>query len=133
MISSSRHTKQRQLVLWIVKSAAAGLTAEQVFTRVQQLQPTIGQATVYRNLKLLGDRGEVVVVEGDDGIRQYFGHAFHEQTFRCQRCGRRSVLKHIDLAVWLQRAWPRQHVFASRLLVQGLCRDCQRQLKRSLA
>lgn len=129
--SLTRHTKPRQLVLRTVKLSPVALTARQVHQRVRQAHPSAGSATVYRNLDWLAKRGELYRVEGDDGVKRYIGHSFHQVLFRCQRCGKVRELPSDSLQTYVNRKmWGRQTVFFSRLTAQGLCGSCLQRLKK---
>ena len=52
-------TRQRQLVLDIINSSYAHLTAEGVYTEARKKMPKISLGTVYRNLGLLAQNGEI--------------------------------------------------------------------------
>ena len=54
-----RWTQQRTTVVTVIAQADSHLPAEEVFTRARQLDPRIGQATVYRTLSLLVELGLV--------------------------------------------------------------------------
>lgn len=128
---TSRHTRQRQVVLWSVKAADAGRTPEQVWQDAQRLMAGIGRATVYRNLELLTGRGEIYRFEGEDGVRRYFGHVFHQANFSCQRCGQQRRLSSQTLNQYVDRKiFGNQTVFLSRLIAQGLCASCTRRVRR---
>lgn len=127
---SQRHTKQRQAVLGVVKLSPQPVSAEEILVRLRRRWSDFGAATVYRNLDRLTKRGEIYRVESDDGVKRYVGHAWHAATFRCQRCGKERSLPPGRLPAYVnQTMWGRQVVFASRLMAQGLCGSCARQLK----
>lgn len=125
MAAHSRHTTQRQAVLRAVKISASPLTAQQVFNAARPSDRSIGIATVYRNLRALSRSGEVVVMDGEDGVKRYLGHSHHEAVFACQRCGRVRRMSSRTLDGYVQRKMPgAQVVFFSRLQAQGLCTRC---------
>lgn len=125
-----RHTKTRQWTLRAVKLSPRALTAEEVFAAVKRRCPEAGLATVYRNLEFFARRGELYRVEGDDGVKRYIGHSFHQVLFRCQRCGKIRELPSVSLQAYVNRKmWGRQTVFFSRLTAQGLCGSCVRVVK----
>lgn len=127
----TRHTKSRQAVLRAVKLSPQALGADQVLKRVQPWWPDANAATVYRNLDFLTKRGEIYRLEGEDGVKRYIGHSFHEVRFRCQRCGKVRALPSQSLQEYVNRKmWGKQTVFFSRLTAQGLCGSCMRILKR---
>ena len=55
----SRNTIQRSLVLEAVNRLKCHATADQIYEEIVKNHPTISRATVYRNLALLADRGEI--------------------------------------------------------------------------
>lgn len=121
-----RQTLQRQCVLMAVKSSPTFLTAEQVFASVKRQCPSIGLATVYRNLDVLADRGAVFAFEGPDGVRRFAGFVFHDSGFTCEHCGRRLPVPLRQYKDQVAKALPGQTIFFSRLEVRGLCRQCSR-------
>ncbi len=126
-----RHTRQRQIILMTVKTAADGISADQVFKRVKKILPAIGRATIYRNLEGLVERGELYRFESEAGTRQYFGHTFHHVRFRCQRCGREQQLPDQVPGRYLaMKIFTQQTVFLSRLTAQGLCAACTRAVRK---
>ena len=48
-----RNSRQRQLILDVMRGEGIHMNADQVYQRVKQADPSIGIATVYRNLNLL--------------------------------------------------------------------------------
>ena len=80
-------TRQRQLILDIINSSYAHLTAEGVYTEARQKMPKISLGTVYRNLVLLAQNGEIrrIVLENqpDRYDRRFPGH----DHIVCPDCG----------------------------------------------
>lgn len=127
----SRHTKQRQLILRIIKLSAQPLTAHEVYLRVRKHLRGVGTATIYRNLDVLTRRGEVARVTSDHGLAQFVGHAFHQATFRCQRCHRVQHVPTKKLAPAIKHLQPQgSTVLFSRLTAEGLCAECASLLER---
>ncbi|MDD6142906.1 MAG: transcriptional repressor, partial [bacterium] len=54
-----RNTIQRSLVLEAVNRLHSHATADEVYEEIIQEYPTISKATVYRNLNLLSEMGEI--------------------------------------------------------------------------
>ena len=120
---NSRHSLARRRLLRLVKLSPDPVTAAQIMKRV----PTLSAAATYRNLKYFTDLGEIMLVEGDDGIRRYVGHTWHEAEFRCVRCGRARHLKHRTLPGYVDRKmFGRQVIITSQLKARGLCGECAR-------
>jgi len=79
--SKTRLTKQRKLILDMVKSVCYHPTAEQVFRLAKRRLPSISVGTVYRNLEMLVDQkmikrldipGEPVRFDADTARKAYF-------------------------------------------------------------
>ena len=84
----SRNTVQRQIVLGAVRALPTHPTAEEIYSYIAKIHPTISKGTVYRNLNLLAEQGEVLRVRIPDGADRFdfrFDRHYH---IRCTRCGR---------------------------------------------
>jgi Fur family transcriptional regulator, peroxide stress response regulator len=86
-VKKSRNTRQRAVILEVLKSGPVHLTAEEVYRQARQVLPTVSLGTVYRNLNFLRQKGLAREVRGDDGgsglfeaIRDAHAH------FHCRGC-----------------------------------------------
>ncbi len=62
-----RYSKQRSLILDIVRSNPVDPTAEWVYEQARKEMPSIGIATVYRNLNALTEMGAIGKITGVGG------------------------------------------------------------------
>ena len=81
-----RNTRQRQLILAAVRRHRDHPSADQIYLEVRAADPRISRGTVYRNLKLLTDSGEighirVLGAESFDWRRERHYHLL------CTQCG----------------------------------------------
>lgn len=85
--SPTRNTIQRALVLEAVRSLHNHPTSADVYDVVRAKHPNISRATVYRNLGVLANRGEVLRVEVPNGADRY--DFFNEPHYhgKCRVCG----------------------------------------------
>ncbi len=85
----SYSTRQRQVILGILRQASQPLTAQEIRERASRDSAGIGLATVYRALKAFMARGEIAQVEIPGSPPCYEptdrGHHHH---FICQHCRR---------------------------------------------
>ena len=125
--ATTRNTIQRALVLEAVQSLHNHPTSADVYEVVRERHPNISRATVYRNLGVLANRGEVLRVEVPNGADRYdFFNQPHYHA-KCRGCGR--VLDvdmpyHADIADEVSDA----HGFAiegHQIVFTGLCADCR--------
>ena len=85
---NNRHTLQRDLILEAVKKLHCHATADDVYDLIVTKHPNISRGTVYRNLNLLSDIGEIRKVEIPSGADR-FDHECHPHYHaRCIECNR---------------------------------------------
>ena len=80
-----RQTHQKDLILDIILGDGKHFTAEEVLDLVQQKDPSIGLATIYRNLGLFCEEGKIQKIE-KDGVCIYDGNPKPHDHFVCLRC-----------------------------------------------
>ena len=83
-----RNTMQRSLVLDTVKELQRHATADEVYAIINKEHPDISRGTVYRNLNLLSDIGEIRKVEMPGGAALYDHLCYNHYHARCTKCGR---------------------------------------------
>ncbi len=82
------YSRQRAEVLDQIRGHKDHPTADTIFAELRTKDPSISLATVYRNLKLLSDRGEIrrlTFVSGADRFDPTVKAHYH---FVCEKCGR---------------------------------------------
>lgn len=89
------YSRQRNIVLDIVKKSYDHPTAEEVYALAVKGLPTIGIATVYRNLNQLAEVGEIKRIHVMDGSDRFDGHLEEHYHMVCKCCGRLTDL-HTD-------------------------------------
>jgi Fur family ferric uptake transcriptional regulator len=85
-----RGTPQRLMILDTFVKREEHLTAEQLYDIVKKRDPSIGQATVYRVLKLMTEAGLACEVDFGDGVMRYehcYNHPHHDHLV-CRGCGK---------------------------------------------
>ncbi len=119
-----RSTRQRTAIRDAIHAAQRPLTPHEVLAAAQAQVPALGLATVYRNLKLLVDEGDVhaVTLPGENARYQAARHEHHHH-FRCTRCERVFVVHGCpgDLAHLAPAGFQVEH---HELTLYGQCRDC---------
>jgi len=81
-----RNTWQRQVIQDFVKTSTAHPTADMVYAHVREEFPHISLGTVYRNLSLLSEIGEIrkITCNGPDRFDADTSPHYH---FTCNNCG----------------------------------------------
>ena len=94
-----KNSKQRQLIKDFLLTRKDHPTADVVYMNVRQQLPNISLGTVYRNLTLLADMGEILRLRVGDGVDHFDADTSEHGHFICNDCG--SVL---DLEVDMKDA-----------------------------
>lgn len=121
-----KYSRQRQLIHSFLISRKDHPTADVVYQNVRQENPNISLGTVYRNLTLLADRGEILRLQVGDGVDHFDADTSRHCHFVCSGCGEVSDLKLDCMDEILMKA---QDCFTGRIERQstcfyGLCEKC---------
>lgn len=80
-----KHSRQRESIKNFLTSRYDHPTADTIYTNVRQEFPNISLGTVYRNLALLTDLGEIIKIT-TDGPDRFDGHVEPHSHFICRKC-----------------------------------------------
>lgn len=128
-----KRTAQRALILDIFLRTEAHLSSEDLYRLVREEDPTVGQTTVYRTLKLLSEAGLAREVRFGDNRTHYehnYKHQHHDHMI-CSRCGRIIEFFSAELE-GIQDAMAAKHKFQITqhlLRIIGICAECRRAMK----
>lgn len=121
-----RFSRQRQMVLDVVKNRTKHPTADKVYEILKKDHLEISLGTVYRNLNLLSEMGEISRVETSSVKDHFDGNQHPHAHFVCRKCGGVFDLN-LDISQLLQSAKGVEGSFQvedCKVLVQGVCEDC---------
>lgn len=127
----SRKTQQRDTILRVVKSTTSHPGADWVYEQVRKEIPNISMGTVYRNLQLLSQSGEIRRLDAVGGQSRFDGTTNNHYHFRCEKCGCIFDLDEpVDHSIEERVAQKTGFRVKSHYLeVSGLCPECQEQDK----
>ena len=123
----NRNTIQRTLVLETVRKLRCHATADQIYEEITKEHPTISKATVYRNLSLLSEIGEIRRLEIPGGADCFDHRVHHHCHVRCDKCGRVFDVD-MEFVTGLEKGIHDAHGFSFTgydILFHGICPDCQ--------
>jgi Fur family transcriptional regulator, ferric uptake regulator len=129
-----KRTAQRDLILEVFLRTEKHLSSEDLYQLVKKEDPTIGQTTVYRTLKLLSDAGLAREVRFGDGRTHYehnYKHQHHDHMI-CIECGEIIEFYSEELEA-IQDAMAAKHGFEVKqhlLRILGVCGNCRREQKK---
>ena len=122
-----RVTKQRQVILDALKQTKEHPTADELYTTVRSILPRISLGTVYRNLDLLSESGQIQKMDTGGSQKRFDYDRSPHIHFRCRKCGRvedvPAAIPNItlDTGVWGQK----RVVEKISVEMQGICPTCQ--------
>lgn len=82
-----KHSKQRDSIIEYLATHSNHPTAETVYLAIREDFPNISLGTVYRNLALLADSGEILKISTDHGPDRFDGCITPHYHFFCKECG----------------------------------------------
>ena len=119
-------TRQREVVLRVIRDAHEHLTANEVFGRAKDLLPTISFATVYNSLRFLKDAGHIAEISFGNGASRFDRITHRHDHAICTSCGRLVDIE-MDHPAELMKKAARQSKFKPESIeftLRGLCPDC---------
>jgi Fe2+ or Zn2+ uptake regulation protein len=125
-----RESRQRDVVLAVVRSTMDHPTAEWVYRQARRSLPRISLGTVYRNLKALASAGLIREIHtgGTGGhVARFDGNTGRHYHIRCLGCGRVNDLP-ISVDTRLEEEAGRAmnyRILGHQVEVHGLCPLCQ--------
>ncbi|MDO4303950.1 MAG: transcriptional repressor [Bacillota bacterium] len=95
-----KHSRQRDSIKEFLATRKDHPTADTVYMNVRQSFPNISLGTVYRNLTLLADMGEIARLRVGDGVDHFDYDTTPHYHFVCSECGKvldlnMAVMKHL--------------------------------------
>ena len=117
------YSRQREAIVRALANTVCHPTAEELCAEVKKNVPTVSLATVYRNLKVLSDEGEILTIRSDDEKLHYDGTVFPHAHFCCTECGKvRDIMLDQNQIAALRHIRPDA---SFELNFHGVCDECQ--------
>ena len=128
MNKKMRMTKQKKVILEVLKNTTSHPTADWVYEQAKKQIPDISLGTVYRNLNVLRDMGEIMELNYGSSQSRFDGNPKEHYHFTCENCSR---VYDIDFPVQremndLVERKNGHRVDYHRLEFYGECKDCRK-------
>ena len=123
-------TPQRRIILDTLLKRNDHLSSEELYALVKKRDASIGQATVYRTLKLLSDSGLIEPLDFADGVTRYepsYGKDHHDHLI-CERCGKNIEIVD-EIIEHRQEQLAEKHGFTlqrHKMYLYGVCSGCRK-------
>jgi Fur family transcriptional regulator, ferric uptake regulator len=85
---TQRITRQKLVIIDELRKVSSHPTAQDVYTMVRKTLPKISLGTVYRNLEMLSDNGDIQRLAFHSGKRRYDGNPINHPHICCKICGK---------------------------------------------
>lgn len=122
-----RNTKQKQIVYEVLMENKTHPTMKEIYSLAKKKDPTIGQATIYRNVHKLFEDGKLRKI--DYSGKEYFDINQEEHIHLvCKKCGKITDLFEYYIED-IRKILNEQQNFKCeeiQVLVTGLCSNCQK-------
>lgn len=86
IVATTKYSRQREAIKEYLSKTKEHPTADIIYMNIREDYPNISLGTVYRNLNLLVEMGEVLKVNGMDGSDRYDGSTHRHYHFLCNKC-----------------------------------------------
>lgn len=125
----ANYSKQKEIVLSILKNSKSHPTAQEVFLKAREFQPNIAKGTVYRNLDILSKSGQIKQISIQNCSDRFDYMRFDHSHAICPKCGKiydfdydinceglcKEVLNQTNIELELPVS----------ITVQGICKECR--------
>jgi Fe2+ or Zn2+ uptake regulation protein len=121
-----RMTRQREVILKELRKVDTHPSADEVYEMVRKHLPRISLGTVYRNLEILSECGEIQKLELGCTLKRFDGIAENHYHIRCIECGR-VVDAPADFNVAVRHDLKNAtdfKIIGHKLVFIGICPDC---------
>lgn len=122
-----RLTRQRSVILEELRKVTTHPSADEIYEMVRRRLPRVSLGTIYRNLEILSETGEIRRLDTGSQLKRFDGRAENHYHIRCLRCDRL-----VDLFVHIGaelddriRGVTDFSVLGHQLEFVGICPNCQ--------
>lgn len=127
MPKTTRMTKQKKIILEILRNTTAHPSADWIYEQAKKLVPDISLGTVYRNLNVLRDAGDIRELNYGSTYSRYDGKPDNHYHFLCEKC---KQLYNVAIPVYhgldkMVQDTTGFDVNYHRMEFYGLCKACQ--------
>lgn len=117
-----KHSRQRDALLNALADRTDHPSAETLYQELREVEPKISLGTVYRNLALLAENGDILKLTGGDDKSHYDGNIKPHDHFWCRSCGKLTDIFHEDFEMTFKNFNGR--IESHQTLYTGICDEC---------
>jgi Fur family ferric uptake transcriptional regulator len=128
-----RMTRQRKIILEEVRRVNTHPSADEIYEMVRLRLPRISLGTVYRNLEILSELGEIQKLQLSGSLKRFDWNTNKHYHIRCVQCNRVddapiAPLNQIEDELYESTVF---EIIGHNLEFVGLCPECSKKLAKS--
>ena len=130
-MASLKYSRQRECIRHYLMETKEHPTADSIYMHVKQEFPNISLGTVYRNLGVLEENGQLMRIPMDNGSDRFDPNVVPHYHFLCRKCGclQDVPMTALDSLNQLAQAHIDGIVESHALLFKGVCKRCSEDTK----
>lgn len=117
-----KYSSKREAIYNFLANTTTHPTAEDVYFELKKTMPNIGQATIYRNLRLLSSQKNIALLSVMDGKEHFDGNTKVHAHQICEKCG-----KIVDIMLNYEQMLLLKQISKDsfQLNYYGICNSCK--------
>jgi len=130
-MTAIKYSKQRAAILTYLSGTKEHPTADTVYDNLRKDFPNISLGTVYRNLNLLADLGQIMKITTESGGVRFDYNTSSHYHIVCTRCG---AVKDLDLDPKITETFIHKvqdsyegEIDTHSILFYGTCKECHKE------
>jgi Fe2+ or Zn2+ uptake regulation protein len=119
-------TRQREVVLQVIRGSREHMTASEVFANAKVLLPSISFATVYNSLRFLKDARYIAEISFGNGASRFDRITSRHDHAICTKCGTLAdiEMEHPQELIKLAAEYSKFKPESLEFTLRGICPDC---------
>lgn len=125
-MASLKYSRQREAIKTFLLNRSDHPTADIIYSSLREEYPNISLGTVYRNLSLLTELGEITKISTGNGAEHYDGNRIPHQHFVCTCCHGVFDIYMDNIASFMDEASRKTpgRIDSCRANFYGICEKC---------
>ena len=132
MDRTNKQFRKRNAILAYLRQTDTHPSAEMVFNHLKPEYPALSLCTVYRNLTLFKEQGEIISIGTVNGVERFDGNTMPHVHFVCTDCTAVADLPQIEVPEELNQKVTKQtggQIEVCELTFMGKCSRCLKKAK----
>ena len=128
----NNYSKQREIILEVIKNNRTHPTAEEIYILVTKKEPKISRSTVYRNINILVEKGiieKITIATGPDRYDYLYGDAFARVCVVCRKAFDFYYKFEKDNLISNIKKQTNVDIDINSITINGICEKCKSKMK----